>query len=90
MNDFIALVIMIIGGYLGWKILQAFFDGLTRAGEEVRYRLPEFFSKVIQSMAAGIIGGIIVGTSFGADSGIVGPSAVGIAGAVFIKEQFFA
>ena len=89
MNDFITLIILGVGGYFAWKILVAFLKGLGIAGEKIAEDGPSFFAKVIQSIAAGVIGGIVVAIAAGADSGFIGPSAIGIAGATFVKEQFF-
>ncbi len=90
MDGFIGLLILGVGGFIAWKILVAFLIGLRQAGDSIVHNTPDFFSKVIQSIAAGAIGGIIVAIVAGADSGFVGPSALGFTAAAFIKEQFFA
>ena len=79
MEGFIGLIIVGIVLYFGYHLMIAFFKGMGEATQTIHDDGPGFFSKVIQSVVAGVI----LAVTLGAESGIVGPLALGVAAVSF-------
>lgn len=65
MDSLVTLVLIVVGSYLGWKILLAAWGGLTRFGDSLERNLPAFFEKVFVSLASGVVAGGIAHELFG-------------------------
>jgi hypothetical protein len=86
MENLIIIVILIIVGYIGWKIVVAMFKGILLAGKSIDNNGAGFFSKVFSSMAAGVISGMVIAFTTGGTMEYAGPGALGITAMVLFKE----
>lgn len=50
MENFIALVVIGVGGYIAWKVLIACLSGLSRAGDSITENWPRHFEKIWTSI----------------------------------------
>lgn len=88
MAGLLTVVVFAVVGYLAWKVFIAALKGLGLAGKSIGENGPEFMSKVFQSIAAGVICGVIVTFVSDADFQFTGTASLGMAVGTFIKSTF--
>ena len=86
MENFIALVVIGVGGYIAWKVLLACLSGLSRAGDSITENWPRHFEKVWTSIITGVVSGFIIGFLAHGNPKIGTATGLGAAAAKFIWD----